>query len=65
MANKWEHTGPGGHILDRVIDTVTLGVLGTKEVVRNTETGEYREVYVGHDQKVGDAVAKGQFIDKT
>jgi len=34
------------------------------EAVHNNETGEDREVYVGSNQTVGEAIAKGQFTDK-
>jgi hypothetical protein len=34
------------------------------ETVRNTETGEYREVSVGNEQTVGEAVENGQFTDE-
>lgn len=62
--SDWKHAGPGGSIVDTVIDTLTGGLLGTKETVRNERTGEYRKVYVDHGQPVGEAIERGQFIDK-
>ncbi len=64
MADNWKHEGYGGNPIDSVIDLVTGGLLGTKERVSNTETGEERTVYVDHGQDVGEAIAKGQFVDK-
>jgi len=61
--SQWKHDGPGGDIADRMFDAATGGLLGTTECVRDTETGEYREVHVGHGQEVGDAIAKEQFVD--
>ena len=61
MAGKWEHVGPGGGIADMVLDSF-FGP--RKETVRHTETGEYREVLVGTGQTVGEAIEKGQFVDK-
>ena len=62
--SDWKHAGPGGNIVDTMIDTLTGGLLGTKETVRNEKTGEYREVYVGHGQRVGEAIESAQFVDK-
>lgn len=62
MSEKWRHAGPGGNIGDRIFDGLTAGVLGTKECVQDSATGEYREVYVAFGQSVGDAIANGQFV---
>lgn len=35
----------------------------SREIVHNNETGEDREIYVGRDQTVGEAIANGQFRD--
>lgn len=57
MSDNWEHKG----------SAEGLGSLipGPRhEWVQNTETGEDREVYVGSNQTVGEAIANGQFRDK-
>ncbi len=64
MAGSWTHEGSGGSMIDTVFDAATFGLLGTKECVRNSESGEYRDVYVGPDQSVGEAIANGQFTQK-
>jgi len=63
MSEQWEHAGAGGDLGDRIFDALTGGLLGTTECVRDTETDEYRDIYVGYGQKVGDAISKGQFAD--
>lgn len=64
MSDKWEHAGPGGNAFDAVFDTLGGSLLGTKECVRDTETGEFREVFVSPGQTVGEAIANGQFTDE-
>jgi hypothetical protein len=64
MSDKWGHAGPGGDIVDGVFDALTGGIFGTNETVQNSETGEYREVYVAPEQTVGEAIEHGQFTDK-
>ena len=64
MSDKWKDVGPGGNAAEQIADAFTGKVLGDKRTVQNTETGEYREVYRGHDQSTGEAVSKGQFTDK-
>lgn len=59
MSDKWKDVGPGGNILERVVDSATGGLLGDKRTVQNTENGEYREVCRGHGQGTGEAVEKG------
>jgi len=56
---KWKDTGHSDMLGD------LLGkVLGKDECVINTETGEIKDVYVSPNQKVGEAIEKGQFTDK-
>jgi hypothetical protein len=55
--DKWEEVGPGGGLGD-----ILPGPMHT--IVRNTETGEAREVYHDSGQDVGDAIAQGQFTDR-
>ena len=61
MMEKWRHAGPGGDASDRVFDAVGGRILGTKECIQNTETGEFREVFVAPGQTVGEAIENGQF----
>jgi len=56
---KWKDTGHSD-----MAGTLLGRVLGKDECVINTETGEIKEVYVAPNQKVGDAISKGQFTDK-
>lgn len=56
--DKWEHVGPS----DGVLGSIIPGPV--HDIVRNTETGEAREVYHWSDQDVGDAISKGQFTDR-
>lgn len=64
MSDNWKHEGTGGNLISQTVDALTGGVLGTTESVRNTQTGEVKEVFVNRDQSVGEAVEKGQFTDK-
>jgi len=61
MGDKWEHAGPGGNAFSSLVDSM-FGL--STETVQDTETGEYREVYVGTEQTVGEAIENGQFNDK-
>jgi hypothetical protein len=59
MADEWEYAGPGGDILDMVLDTI---LEPRKVVVRNKQTGEMRELIVGSDQTIGEAIEQGQWV---
>ncbi len=63
MSDRWRHVSPGGNAVEQVFDAFTGGALGHKECVRDEDTGEYREVYVGPGQSVGEAIRNGQFAD--
>ena len=53
--DKWEKVGSG--------DGLIGGFIGpTHTIVRNTETGEAKEVY--HSGDLGEAIANGQFTDR-
>lgn len=53
--DKWEKVGSG--------DGLIGGLFGpTHTIVRNTETGEAKEVY--HSGDLGEAIANGQFTDR-
>lgn len=58
MSNKdnWEKVGPSGGFLDAVLPGPS------HSIVRNTETGEAKEVYSTGD--IGKAIANGQFTDR-
>jgi len=56
---EWKDTGH-----QDLFSVFTFGVLGKDETVHNTETGEYKEVFVAPGQSVGEAIEKGQFKDK-
>ena len=58
MSDKWEDKGPNNSIYNFV---PLPG--GTEHQVRNTETGEYRDVMVYDNQTTGEAIEKGQFRD--
>jgi hypothetical protein len=62
MSDKWEHAGSGGNAFSSLVDSL-FGL--STETVQHTETGEYREVVVGSEQTVGEAIEKGQFTDKS
>jgi hypothetical protein len=53
--DKWEEVGPSDGL-----GTFIPGPSHT--IVRNTETGEAREVY--HSGDVGEAIEKGQFTER-
>lgn len=59
MSDSWKDNGHVGGFLDLLIP----GPISHE--VENTETGETREVYVGSNQSVGEAIANGQFSDKS
>lgn len=59
MGNKWKDTGHRD-----LFGLLTFGLLGVEATVQNTETGEYKTVYVAPGQKVGEAIERGQFTDK-
>jgi hypothetical protein len=60
MGNEWEYAGPGGDIGDMLLDLIPP----RKVVVRNTRTGEMRELVVGSDQTIGEAIEQGQWAEE-
>ncbi len=60
MGNKWKHAGTGEGIVGLTLQMIGLG---GKETVRNTETGEFRTVFVRPGETVGQAIENGNFVD--
>jgi hypothetical protein len=56
MSDKWEEVGPGDGLLGAFIPGPS------HTIVRNTETGEAREVY--HSGDLGEAIENGQFTSR-
>jgi len=56
--DNWEVVGAGGGLLDALIP----GPIHT--IVRDTNSGVAREVYHMRDEKVGEAIANGQFTSR-
>ena len=54
--NKWEEVGSSDGLLGSIIPGPS------HTIVRNTETGEAKEVY--HTGNVGEAIANGQFTER-
>lgn len=64
MSEHWKDHGASDPIADALFNVATFGLgtqMPTTHTVQDTDTGEYREVIVGHGQDVGDAIANGQF----
>jgi hypothetical protein len=59
MSDEWVSHGLSG----RVENIVRFLPGGSYYNVENTRTGEWREVWVGEDQDIGDAIAEGQWAD--
>lgn len=65
MSDKWEDRGRT--VEDGVMRLMTGGLwsrLGETHDVKNTETGETREIDINRGQSLGEAIAKGQFREK-
>lgn len=56
MSNKWRHIGSAESAFGKFLPPY-------KELVENTETGKQRAIWVGSDETVGEAIAKGQWAD--
>ena len=59
MSDEWISHGLSG----RVENIVRFLPGGSYYNVENTRTGEWRELWVGEDQDIGDAIAEGQWAD--
>lgn len=66
MADKWEDAGGNPYGLDIVGAALDTLAGDDRVTVKNTETGEFREVEVhtSHGQTLGEAIAEGQFLKK-
>jgi hypothetical protein len=61
MSKEWKDKGMTGSI-SNMFSSILPGATG--HVVQNKKTGEYRKVWKGSNQSVGDAVKRGQFNDR-
>ena len=63
MADKWKDKGECNDLFDMAVDLITFdhNPFEKNHLVENKETGEQKEIFVGPDQTVGEAIEKGQW----
>jgi len=65
MDEKWQDQGvrssPAESLGEGIMNVLTLGLLKTSSThtVKNTETGEIKEISVSPSETVGEAIARG------